>query len=227
VTIRNLICLVTDRHRLSPGAGDRQSLDRVVKLVEAAAHAGVDLIQIRERDLHARGLMALAERCVAAGSGTAARIVVNDRVDVALAAGAHGVHLRSDSVEATRVRRLMQPGATVGRSVHRAEEARGAAGGGGVDYLIFGTVFSSPSKAPGHPLSDLDELARAARAAVVPVLAIGGIVPESAETVVKAGAGGIAGIGLFIPPPGTSLERHLESTVASLRRAFDTCEAVP
>jgi thiamine-phosphate diphosphorylase len=125
------------------------------------------------------------------------------------------------------VRRLVQPGSIVGRSVHGAEEARDVAGRGGVDYLIFGTVFSSASKAPRHSLAGLDGLARACAAAPVPVLAIGGIVPERAEAVAKAGAGGIAGIGLFIPPPGTSFDRYLESTVANLRRAFDTCGAVP
>jgi thiamine-phosphate pyrophosphorylase len=227
VKIRNRICLVTDRQRLSPGAGDEQALDRMVRLVEAAVHAGVDLIQIRERDLHTRDLMTLAVRCVVVAGGTGAKIVLNDRVDVALAAEADGVHLRSDSLEAALVRRLVQPGSIVGRSVHAAEEARGVAGRGGVDYLIFGTVFSSASKAGPHALSGLDELARACAAAPVPVLAIGGIVPERAEVVARAGAGGIAGIGLFIPPPGASFDRHLESTVANLRRAFDTCGAVP
>jgi thiamine-phosphate diphosphorylase len=227
VTMGTLICLVTDRHRLSPGAGDRQALDRLVGLVEAAAHAGVDLIQVRERDLHARDLMTLTGRCIVSGGGTAAKIVLNDRVDVAVAAGAHGVHLRSDSVEATLARRLVRPGSIVGRSVHGAEEAGSVAGRGGVDYLIFGTVFSSASKSPGHSLSDLDELTRACAAAAVPVLAIGGILPERAESVARAGAGGIAGIGLFIPPAGTSFDRHLDDTVANLRRSFDTCEAVP
>jgi thiamine-phosphate pyrophosphorylase len=219
--------MVTDRHRLAPDADDRRALDRLLKLVEAAAHAGIDLIQIRERDLEARALLKLAEQCVAAARATPAKIVVNDRLDVALAAGADGVHLRSDSFNAPDVRRVVPLGFLAGRSVHGAGEAGEIARRGGIDYLIYGTVFSSASKPEGHALTDLDELRRACAAAPVPVLAIGGIDVDRAEAVAKAGAAGVAGIGLFIPPTGVPFDRHLEQTVATLRRAFDTCGAVP
>jgi thiamine monophosphate synthase len=88
-------------------------------------------------------------------------------------------------------------------------------------------MFSSPSKGPGHPLAGLDGLARATEGRRVPVLAIGGIVPDLAETVARAGADGIAGIGLFIPPAGRSFDAHVEGVVSRLRRTFDTCGVVP
>jgi thiamine-phosphate pyrophosphorylase len=94
---RNLICLVTDRRRLSPDAHPEESCNRLVDFVGAAARAGVDMIQLREPDLDARGLAALAARCVHASGD--APILVNERVDVALAAHAAGVHLRADSVD--------------------------------------------------------------------------------------------------------------------------------
>ena len=123
------MCLVTDRQRVG-GA------DRLVERVSWAARAGVHLVQVRERDLEGRALTALVAGCVAAVRGTRARIVVNDRVDVAVAAGAHGVHLRADSMAAARVRTMVPPGFLVGRSVHGLDEAREADEAGGLDYLL-------------------------------------------------------------------------------------------
>jgi thiamine-phosphate pyrophosphorylase len=227
-----MICLVTDRTRLAAG---RDASDRLVDLVTWAARAGVDLIQIRERDLDARDLVALVRRCVAVTEGTRARVLVNDRVDVAVAAGASGVHLRGDSLTAAAARSLLPSGAWVGRSVHRVGEIE-AVTQGGLDYLIFGTMFDTPSKAQGHPSSTLDQLAAACREAStapnaqgspgIPVLAIGGLTVERAPLVRRAGAAGVAGIGLFVPPPGQNGEHFLQTVVASLRRTFDTCEAV-
>jgi thiamine-phosphate diphosphorylase len=220
-----MICLVSDRRRLSNGP---DGIDRLVELASAAARAGIDLIQIRERDLDARALLGLVTRCVAAIDGTAAKVLVNDRVDVALAAGAHGVHLRGDSIPVGAARSLLDAGAIVGRSVHSAEEAAVTAHAGGVDYLMFGTLYQTRSKDAAHAVASLDELSAACRAtAAVPVLAIGGITVERAITVARAGAAGIAGIGLFIPPTGTSADTHLQRVAGELRRAFDTCEAVP
>ena len=217
-----MICVVTDRRRLSTAADD---IDRLVELVAAAARAGIDLIQIRERDLDARRLAALVRRCVNVAQGTDTKVLVNDRADVAVAAGAHGVHLRGDSIAAAAVRSLIGDGALIGRSVHGAEEAGAVSGAGGVDYLIFGTLYQSPSKSAAHPVASLDELSAACQAGV-PVLAIGGMTIERASEAVRAGAAGVAGIGLFVPPAGTSADCHLQAIAAGLRRAFDTCEAV-
>jgi thiamine-phosphate pyrophosphorylase len=225
-----MICLVTDRRRLSAGP---DAIDRVVELAGSAARAGIDLIHIRERDLEAHDLVALVRRCLRAAEGTSARVVVNDRADVALAAGAHGVHLRSDSIPASIVRSLLPSGAIVGCSVHSAAEAETIGRPGGVDYLVFGTLFETPSKAPAHRLATVDELADACRqvggttSRKIPVLAIGGVTLERAAIMARAGAAGVAGIGLFIPPPGENADRYLHTVVARLRRTFDTCRAVP
>jgi thiamine-phosphate pyrophosphorylase len=217
-----MICLVTDRRRLSILADE---IDPIVDLVAAASRAGIDLIHIRERDLNGRQLAALVRRCVDAVEGTGTKVLVNDRADVAVAAGAHGVHLRGDSIAGPEVRSLIGDGALIGRSVHGAAEAAAVSRAGGVDYLVFGTLYRSASKTAPHRVAALDELSAACQTGV-PVLAIGGITVERAAEVVRAGAAGIAGIGLFVPPAGTSPDRHLQSLAAELRRAFDTCEAV-
>jgi thiamine-phosphate diphosphorylase len=217
-----MICLVTDRRRLSIAADD---IDPLVNLVSAAARAGIDLIQIRERDLDGGRLAGLVMRCVDVVNGTGTKVLVNDRSDVAVAAGAHGVHLRGDSIAAPAVRSLIGNDVLIGRSVHGSDEAVEVSRAGGVDYLMFGTLYRSPSKSATHPVAGLDELSAACRAGV-PVLAIGGITVERAAEVALAGAAGIAGIGLFVPPAGTSADCHLQHIVSELRRAFDTCEAV-
>lgn len=212
-----MICVVTDRRRLSI---DADATDRLVDLVAAAAEADVDLIQIRERDLSARELFALARRCVEAARGTATKIVVNDRVDVAVAAGAHGVHLRGDSLSASAARGIVGRNMLVGCSVHSVTEAETASATGAADYLILGTLFATASKPGEHPVLSLDELAEAASTTKVPVLAIGGITVARAEAVGRAGAAGVAGIGLFIPPDGSVSREHLRTVVGALRSAL-------
>jgi thiamine-phosphate diphosphorylase len=218
-----MICLVTDRRRLSTG---EDAADRLVDLVAAAARAGIDLIQVRERDLDARRLVALVTRCVRATHGTSTKVLVNDRADVADAAGAHGVHLRGDSIAAAAIR-LLLGGCVLGRSVHGADEAAVVSWAGSVDYLIFGTMYQTASKGEGRPLATLDDLRATCRAAAgIPVLAIGGMTVERAANAARAGASGIAGIGLFVPPEGESVDKHVQMITAGLRRAFDTCETV-
>jgi thiamine-phosphate pyrophosphorylase len=217
-----MICLVTDRRRLST---TNDNLDPLVDVVAAAARASVDLIQIRERDLDTRRLVALVKRCVAATKGTSTKVLVNDRADVAIAAGAGGVHLRSDSMAASAARSLVGDEAVIGQSVHAADEAWAVSRARAVDYLIFGTLYASASKNAAHPVATLEELSAACRVGI-PVLAIGGITVARAAEVARAGAAGIAGIGLFVPPEGASPDRHLQAITAQLRRAFDTYEAV-
>ena len=218
-----MICLVTDRRRLS--AAD-DACDRLVELVAAAARAGVNLIQIREPDLETGKLVRLVRGCLDAVRGTTTSVLVNDRTDVVLAAGAHGVHLRADSIDARAARDLLSPDALVGRSVHAVAEAADASRAGGLDYLILGTLFETPSKDGSRRLTTLDELSAACRASSVPVLAIGGMTVERALAAAQAGAAGIAGIGLFIPPNGQVWSAYLQRIVGDLRRAFDTCGAV-
>ena len=208
-----ILCFITNRRPY--GADDHTARERLLEAIGAAARAGVDLIQIRERDLEDRVLLPLVRGAMARAAGTAARVLVNDRADVALAAGAHGVHLRADSFPAASVHGIA-PALVVGRSVHSSEEALAAEAQGGCEYLLAGTVFPTPSKPQEHPLLGIDGLRRLCEAAGLPVLAVGGMTVEHARAVVGAGAAGIAGIRLFAEPS------TVVDTVAALRRPIDT-----
>ena len=193
-----VLCLVTDRRRYG-----RSWEDALVTRVRAAAVEGVHLIQIRERDLDGGPLTRVVSACVNAVRGTRTRVLVNGRFDVAIAAGAHGVHLRSDSFPASRVRACAPPGFLIGRSVHSVSDAVTAAAGDAVNYLIFGTVFDSSSK-PDRVAAGLDELSAVARATAIPVLAIGGMTSDRIADVLRAGAAGAAGISMFDMPSDVS-----------------------
>jgi thiamine-phosphate pyrophosphorylase len=219
---RPLLCLVTDRRRLvaaSDDDDDDAGCTALLAQIQDAADAGIDLVQIREPDLSTDRLFDLVTRAVALVSDreSSTRIVVNDRLDVALAAGAHGVHLRGVSVDAPRVRGAIAQAAIggieflVGRSVHGVDQAVAAAAAGGLDYLILGTMFPTASKPEATALAGVDTLRAAARACRLPILAIGGITRENARQVTDAGAAGVAAIGLF-------LEKPLRKTVVELTR---------
>jgi thiamine-phosphate diphosphorylase len=189
---------------------------RLLEMIEAAARAGVDLIQVRERKLQDGALLALVRDAVAA-AGKASRVVVNERVDIALAGGAAGVHLRGDSLAGRRVRELASPGFLVGRSVHTMDEAVRADDEGAYDYLIFGTVFPSATKPAGHVVAGIDALAAVCRRVSLPVLAIGGVTLDRAAEVAAAGAAGVAALGLF-----EQSGPELAGIVRGLKRPFDT-----
>jgi thiamine-phosphate diphosphorylase len=209
--------MITDGRRL---AGDQA--EALVLRVAAAARAGVHLIQIRERHLDARPLTALVERCVAAVSGSRARVLVNDRLDVALAAGAHGVHLRGDSLSAARARSMAPPAFLLGRSVHSRDEAMRAEDGEGLDYLLFGPVFSTSSK-PTATVAGLSGLAEVAASTRLPTLAIGGMRVSTVRGLRGTGAAGFAAIGLFADAP----PEQLQASVHQASLAFDTLRSVP
>lgn len=200
------ICLVTDRRRRP-----------LIEQAAEAAAAGVDIIHIRERDLEAAELSALVSDITAvvrATRGSSTKVVVNDRVDVAVACGADGVHLRGDSMPSVRVRRMTPDGFLIGRSVRSAEEASAVAAG--VDYLVAGTVFPTTSKS-GHTVwLGLPGLSAIAHTVSVPVLAIGGMSVERASDVAGAGARGISAIGLFADP-----DRPIKEVVRLLRERFN------
>jgi thiamine-phosphate pyrophosphorylase len=192
-------CLVTDRRRLCPGAASFEAERRCLAVqIGRAVEAGIDVIQLRERDLEARDLAVLVADAVRAARGTATRVVVNDRLDVAMACDADGVHLRGDSVSVAEARRLSALAARpwlVGRSVRTVDEAVAAAG---ADYLIAGTVFPTASKPAEVRLLGLEGLRRIVNATPIPVLAIGGVTADRVAEVIETGAAGVAGIGLFI-----------------------------
>ena len=184
-----IVCMISE-----PVGPDR--FEALVARVADAARAGVHLVQIRQRTLDGGPLLMLVRQCMAALAGTRTRLVVNDRLDVALAGHAHGVHLRADSMPASRVRALAPRGFLIGRSVHGASEAVAVELDGGVDYLVFGTIFTTPSK-PGRPAAGTGALATVVAATRLPVLAVGGVTPERLADVARTGAAGFAAISLF------------------------------
>ena len=184
-----VVCMITDRRRFP-------AEDALVQRVAAVAAAGVTLVQVREQDMEARDLSRLVARCVTAVRNTRTRILVNDRLDVALTSGAHGVHLRGDSIRASRARALAPIGFVIGRSVHTVDEAITAHAEGGVDYLLFGAVFATASK-PGQPPAGVQALADVVRATPLPVLAVGGISSDTAPQLAGTGCAGFAAIGWF------------------------------
>jgi thiamine-phosphate pyrophosphorylase len=181
-----------------------------------AARAGVDFIQLRERDLPARALVDVARRARAAVAGTTTRLLVNDRLDVALAAGLDGVHLTTRSLSPAVVRACAPAGLLVGASTHSALEVR-AAEAGGADLAVCGPAYDTPSKRGlGEPLGP-ERVGRIARAARIPVLALGGITHDNAREALAAGATGVAAIRLF---QEAWLAGRLAATVADLRRSI-------
>jgi thiamine-phosphate pyrophosphorylase len=219
---RPIICLVTDRRRLGTPAAPAHPV--LIDQITRAARSGVDLVQIRERDLAGRALYDLSCRVMEATAETGVRVLVNDRFDVALAAGAAGVHLRGDSFGAPEVRAQAPGGFLVGRSVHSADQAAAAAAGGGLDFLLAGPVFATRSKPPGARLLGLDGLAGIVASVSLPVLAIGGIRVDGVSRVAAAGAAGIAAIDLFATPG--SAGASLENTVREVRKRFDSLRPV-
>jgi thiamine-phosphate pyrophosphorylase len=209
---------VTDRHAVDPSARtERDALAALEAQLDEAIEAGIDLIQVRERDLEARDLSACVRRLVEKLRSTPTRVVVNDRADVAVAAGAHGLHLRSDGPQAARIRQWLGEAFMIGRSVHSPSEALAA---GPVDYLVFGTVFPSRSKLDG-PAAGVTGLERTVEAAGAPVLAIGGITPDRVADCRAAGAAGIAAIGVFLPPGRTPDALGPRAAIASFRERWE------
>lgn len=188
---RPLFYYVTDRHQL-PLA----STEALLEKVRRAVLWGVDFIQVREKDLCDYDLLRLTMQAVRLVRGTACRVLVNGRIDVALSAGAHGVHLPSKDLQVAEVVPFLPAGFLVGASAHSLRQARQAAEGG-ADYLLLGPIFPTASKiAYGKPLG-LRCLERACSLLSLPVFGLGGIRPERISGVLATGASGAAGINLF------------------------------
>ena len=204
-----IVCYVTDRKALGAADPVRSLLARIRR----AQTAGVDWVQLREQDMPARALLTLASAAIG-GPQTEARVLVNDRLDVALAAGAAGVHLGGASVPAREAVRWLQKsnppaGFRIGVSCHRREEAREAADAG-ASYVYFGPVFDTPSKKSYGPPQGTQRLAEVCGAVRIPVIAIGGVNEQNAAECVRAGAAGIAAIRMFQESrDGESLEQTL------------------
>jgi thiamine-phosphate pyrophosphorylase len=189
---------VTDRRNLA-GASDL-ARDLQLQKIAQAAKAGVDWIQLRERDFSGRELRAFTEQALALAAGGSA-ILVNDRVDVAYTSGASGVHLGEHSLPAEEAKRWVRQRCRkkqfiVGVSVHSLEGANQAEQSG-ADYVIFGPVYATPSKAAFGPAQGVERLEEICKRVKIPVLAIGGITPANAGACLLVGAAGIAAIRLF------------------------------
>ena len=180
-----LLYAITDRSQLRTPL-----LERVALLLQA----GVDYLQIREKDLPGRELLALLDAVLALPNPHGTKVLVNERVDVALAAGAHGVHLPAHAVAPSRIRAIAPPGFVIGVSCHRLEEVERAEAEG-ADLVVFGPVFDTPSKRMYGPPVGVEALEHAARGRRIPVLALGGITLENFR--LCRAAAGIAAIWLF------------------------------
>jgi thiamine-phosphate pyrophosphorylase len=204
-----LLYYITDRRQF-PGSAAEQRAALLRKIVEAA-RCGVDYIQLREKDLSARELLALAEESrnamaeVSRERQHGTRLLINSRLDIALASGADGVHLRSDDISAAEARAVWMKAAAAGDSgtgtrdcliacsCHTAGEVRGAEAEG-ADFVVFAPVFEKG----GERGVGLEALRAACRAPVnLAVLALGGVMLANAQACLEAGAAGIAGIRLF------------------------------
>ena len=181
------LCLVTDRH---------QTRGRdLVGIVAACVAAGLPAVQVREKDLTADDLAALVRRIRALPPSPF--LIVNDRVDVALATGADGVQRTHASLSVEDLRRVADKRCKVGASVHGLDEARTAAAQG-AEWIFFGPVYDTPSKRAYGAPQGLAALERVAAAVDIPVIAIGGITPDRVAEVLRAGASGVAVISAIL-----------------------------
>jgi len=209
-----ILCYVTDRKILTTREDETDW--RLVGKIRGTIGAGVDWVQVREKDLPPQKILALVREIVRAAD--TAKLIVNDRLDVAVAAGAAGVHLGRESAPIREVVRWCRGGNApkeflIGASCHTLSEAREVEIAG-ASYLIFGPVFDTPSKrAFGEPVG-IAKLAQVCATVKIPVLAIGGIGLRNARECFQAGAAGIAAIRLFQDAENLN---ELKSIVASLR----------
>ena len=227
-----LLYYITDRRQFPGSAAEQRAA--LLRKISEAARCGVDYIQLREKDLTACELLELAKDArnaisEVATSGPATRLLINSRLDIALACGADGVHLRSDDISAAEARAAWMQAASardsglgthdglIASSCHTAGEVRHAASEG-ADFVVFAPVFEKG----GQRGVGLEALRAACRELpkVLPVLALGGVTLDNAQACLGAGAAGIAGIRLF-------QDNDVAEVVARLRAVAGGARAVP
>jgi len=202
--------VVTDRQQTAGRA--------LEEIVVAAARGGAGAIQLREKDLSARDLYALGARVQAAISPYGVPLLINDRLDVALALDAAGVHLAGHSLPTAVARHVLGAGKLLGVSTHSVEQARRAAEDG-ADFIVFGPVFTTPSKVAYGLPQGLQQLTTVIRQVSLPVLAIGGIDHTNLPQVMQAGAYGVAMIRAILAASDPyRAAQQLRAALASVRQ---------
>jgi thiamine-phosphate pyrophosphorylase len=219
-----LLCYITDRRQFGGGSAD-QIQQLLAKITECAA-AGVDYIQLREKDLSTRELEKLAFQAVAAmPADSASKLLINSRLDVALACGAHGVHLPAGDLNPGEVRalwsRATERACVIGASAHSAREIA-LAESHGADFAVFGPVFEKAGATNPGGLQQLQQVCHRSQAAVppMPVLALGGVTVQNARHCLGAGCNGLAGIRLFQDMNASTVVTALRSQFANRATAL-------
>lgn len=209
-----LLCYITDRSQFPGTASDQQR--RLLEKIAECAEAGVDYVQLREKDLSSRELEELARKAVASvPSGSRTSLLINSRIDVALAAGAHGVHLPARDLAPSDARaiwdRAGRTGAVIGASAHTADEVARAEAHG-ADFAVFAPVFEKGGAVNPSGMAQLWQACHRPHpaGAPMPVLALGGVTLANAQRCLDSGAAGVAGIRLF-------QQNDVKATVQRLR----------
>ncbi len=194
---RPLLYLITSGATSEQTTSSSNEYIQVLKLTEAAVAAGIDLIQIREKNLTTRVLFELASQAAQRTRGTPTQLIINDRADVAASVGADGVHLTTQSLPVAPVRASFGPELLIGASTHSVEEAE-TAKQAGADFIVFGPVFNTLSKPTyGNPVG-IEALSHVTSAvAPLPVLALGGVDLDNVAECARVGASGVAAITMF------------------------------
>lgn len=193
------------------------SIKPILEQIQIAIEAGVDYVQIREKDLSSRELFDLSVFSQALAQKHDTRILINDRLDIALAAGLNGIHLGQESIAPAIVRaRVTSEDFLIGVSIHSLEELQNAIGQG-VSYFTFGPVFFTPSKAKYGPPVGTEKLREACNLSEAPVFALGGINRQNFSECLRMGAAGIAGITLFQNnrEPVTAMVREIRKAAST------------
>jgi len=182
---------------ISGGQENPDNSSLLLKQLELLPRSLSCMVQIREKHLEAKQLFSLAQKAADMVLPTGTRLLINERADIALAAGLHGVHLPESGCPPDKIR-AVAPDLLIGCSVHSSSSAI-IAEHSGADYLLFGPVFDTPSKRKYGAPQGLDKLGKLCRSTTLPVFAVGGITPQNVSHCMREGAYGAAGISIFKP----------------------------
>jgi thiamine-phosphate pyrophosphorylase len=194
--------LISNRHAFhhNPEISDIQSRQLQIETIREATQAGCQLVQIREKDLNTRELSALTRAVIDVARPNGAKVLINHELDVALATGADGVHLRVTSMPASEARAIVAGKGLndflIAVSTHSLDQAQ-AAESGGADFVVCGPVFDTPSKREYGPPLGIERFSEICKSVKIPVFALGGINLSNYRETLERGASGIAAIGLF------------------------------